>query len=279
VEAHNFEIRKHLLEYDDVMNTQRKIIYGERRTLLEQQDVGEVVEGMLEETLDGILDLYTDEETYPEEWDLTGLAEAVKRQFDLQVSWSKEEIESLTRALLRDDLLQKVQGAYRAKEVQIGTDMIRYLERMILLQVVDSQWKDHLLGMDHLKEGIGLRGYGQKDPLIEYKREGLEMFEAMEGRIAKDAIEYLTKVQVTVEPARAGEGGESPEILLGLRGDSRSTGGGRTPAGQRRDREGAPARSLRPAAAPAMAAPRAKVGRNEPCPCGSGKKYKKCCGQ
>ena len=270
VEAHNFEIRKHLLEYDDVMNTQRKIIYGERRQLLEGEDIREVVEGMLEEVLDGILDLYTNEETYPEEWDRVGLAEAVKRQFDLQVSWTTEEIEGLTRVLLKDDLLQKTQGAYRAKEAQVSTDMMRYLERMILLQVVDSQWKDHLLAMDHLKEGIGLRGYGQKDPLIEYKREGFEMFEAMEARIAKDALEYLMKVQVAVEPERIAQAADLSGLPLTPL---------RTPSERRREREATPSRSLRPAAAPAVAAPRAKVGRNEPCPCGSGKKYKKCCGQ
>ncbi|OGC01403.1 MAG: preprotein translocase subunit SecA [candidate division NC10 bacterium RIFCSPLOWO2_12_FULL_66_18] len=269
VEAHNFEIRKHLLEYDDVMNTQRKIIYGERRQLLEGEDIREVVEGMLEEVLDGILDLYTNEETYPEEWDMVGLAEAVKRQFDLQVSWTTEEIEGLTRVLLKDDLLQKTQGAYRAKEAQVSTDMMRYLERMILLQVVDSQWKDHLLAMDHLKEGIGLRGYGQKDPLIEYKREGFEMFEAMEARIAKDALEYLMKVQVAVEPERVAQAADLSGLPLTPL---------RTPSERRREREATPSRSLRPAAAPAVAAPRAKVGRNEPCPCGSGKKYKKCCG-
>jgi len=269
VEAHNFEIRKHLLEYDDVMNTQRKIIYGERRKLLEGEDIREVVEGMIEEVLDGLLELYTSEDTYPEEWDMVGLAEAIKRQFDLPVSWTKEEIEALTRALLKDDLLQKIQGAYRAKEAQVGTDMMRYLERMILLQVVDTSWKDHLLAMDHLKEGIGLRGYGQKDPLIEYKREGFDMFEAMEARIAKDAIEYLMKVQVAVEPERVARATDLSALPLRPPGD-----------GRRRERELTPTRSLRPAAAPAItAAPRAKVGRNEPCPCGSGKKYKKCCGQ
>jgi preprotein translocase subunit SecA len=270
VEAHNFEIRKHLLEYDDVMNTQRKIIYGERRQLLEGGDIREVTEGMLEEVLDGILGLYTHEESYPEEWDMVGLAEAVKRQFDLQASWTKEEIEGLTQVLLKEDLLQKIQGAYRAKEAQIGTEMMRYLERMILLQVVDSQWKDHLLAMDHLKEGIGLRGYGQKDPLIEYKREGFEMFEAMEARIAKDAIEYLMKVQVAVEPERIAQAADLTELPLSPL---------RTPSERRHERETTPTRSLRPVGSPAVTAPRAKVGRNEPCPCGSGKKYKKCCGQ
>jgi preprotein translocase subunit SecA len=250
------------------MNTQRKIIYGERKQLLEGEDIREVVEGMLEEALDEILDLYASEDTYPEEWDMIGLAEAMKRQFDLQVSWTKEETESLTRALLKDDLLQKTQGAYRAKEAQVGADMMRYLERMMLLQVVDSQWKDHLLGMDHLKEGIGLRGYGQKDPLVEYKREGFELFEGMEARIAKETVERLMKVQVAVEPERVAQAMDLSGLPLTPPGDGR----------RRREREAAPGRSLKPAAASAITAPRAKVGRNEPCPCGSGKKYKKCCG-
>ncbi len=268
VEAHNFEIRKHLLEYDDVMNTQRKVIYGERKKLLEGGDIREVVAGMIEEVLDETLKVYANEETYPEEWDMVGLAEAMKRQFDLQVSWTKEQVESLTLALLRDDLLEKIRSAYQAKEAQVGPDMMRYLERMIMLQVVDSQWKDHLLSMDHLKEGIGLRGYGQKDPLIEYKREGFEMFEAMEARIAKDTVEYLMKVQVAIEPERTREGREAAPQSLAPPGDGR----------RRRERETSPARVLRPAGAPAVAAARVKVGRNDPCPCGSGKKYKKCCG-
>ena len=268
VEAHNFEIRKHLLEYDDVMNTQRKLIYSERRQLLEGEDIRDVVEGLLEEALDAILDLYATEDTYPEHWDMGALAEAAKRQFDLQVSWTKEEIEALTRALLKDELLEKVRSAYKAKEAQVGPDMMRYLERMILLQVVDGQWKDHLLAMDHLKEGIGLRGYGQKDPLIEYKREGYEMFEAMQGRIGKDGVEFLMKVQMAVEPERAGRPAEPSELPLAPPGDGR----------RRRERDLFPTRSLRPEATPAIAVPRAKVGRNDPCPCGSGKKYKKCCG-
>jgi preprotein translocase subunit SecA len=147
--------------------------------------------------------------------------------------------------------------------------MMRYLERMLMLQVVDSQWKDHLLAMDHLKEGIGLRGYGQKDPLIEYKREGFEMFEAMEGRIARDTLTFLMKVQVAVEAERTAAAGDLSERPFASREDGR----------QRRDLASAPALRPRAAAAPALAAAaKAKVGRNEPCPCGSGKKYKKCCG-
>jgi len=280
VEAHNFEIRKHLLEYDDVMNTQRQIIYGERNKILEGESLKDTLQEMRGEVIDGQLALYTNEETYPEEWDLAGLTEAVKRQFDLEISWPAEEVPSLTQALLRDSIEERALKAYEEREAKLGPEMIRYLERMIMLQVVDSQWKDHLLAMDHLKEGIGLRGYGQKDPLIEYKREGFEMFEAMVERIRQQTIEYLYRVQVApadafpfddaqgrpVDEARVAPsaGGRDGDILG--RPEARS---------QPRFAE----RSLRPTAstAPIKIAGK-KIGRNDPCPCGSGRKYKKCCG-
>jgi preprotein translocase subunit SecA len=271
VEAHNFEIRKHLLEYDDVMNNQRKLIYSERKQLLEGEEVRDVIDGMIEEVLDETVGLYVDEEAYPENWDMVGLAEAMKRQFDVEVSWTKEETEGLTPALIKDDLLAKIKAAYQQKEAQVGSDMMRYLERMLMLQVVDSQWKDHLLAMDHLKEGIGLRGYGQKDPLVEYKREGFEMFEAMEARISRDTIAFLMKVQVAVEAERTADARDLSAAPLARPADGRS----------RREPTLTPTRGLRSAAAsaPALApAMKAKVGRNDPCPCGSGKKYKKCCG-
>jgi preprotein translocase subunit SecA len=269
VEAHNFEIRKHLLEYDDVMNNQRKLIYSERRQLLEGEEVRDVIEGMIEEAVDETVGLYVDENAYPENWNLVVLTETAKTQFDVDVSWSAEQREGLTPALIKDELLEKIKAAYAKKEAQIGTEMMRYLERMIMLQVVDSQWKDHLLAMDHLKEGIGLRGYGQKDPLIEYKREGFDMFEAMEARIARDTVMYLMKVQVAVEAERSADAGDLSPLPLAASGDGR----------RRREPAMPPSRMLRPAAAPALAAAtRAKVGRNDPCPCGSGKKFKKCCG-
>ncbi len=272
VEAHNFEIRKHLLEYDDVMNRQRQIIYGERCKILEGENLEDTLAEMRSEVIDGLLALYTNEETYPEEWDLVALAEAVKRQFDLEISWPAEEVPSLTQALLRDSIEERALKAYEEREAKLGPEMLRYLERMIMLQVVDSQWKDHLLAMDHLNEGIGLRGYGQKDPLIEYKREGFEMFEAMVERVKQQTVEYLYRVQVApaesfpfdeagvASPAGAGDG----DLLSRPR-----------PRSQPKPSE----RSLRPmaAAAPIKVAGK-KIGRNEPCPCGSGRKYKKCCG-
>ena len=280
VEAHNFEIRKHLLEYDDVMNTQRQIIYGERNKILEGESLKDTLQEMRGEVIDGQLALYTNEETYPEEWDLAGLTEAVKRQFDLEISWPAEEVPSLTQALLRDSIEERALKAYEEREAKLGPEMIRYLERMIMLQVVDSQWKDHLLAMDHLKEGIGLRGYGQKDPLIEYKREGFEMFEAMVERIRQQTIEYLYRVQVA--PADAfpfdsaqGRPGDEARVAPSAGGRDGDILGRPEARSQPRLAE----RSLRPTAstAPIKIAGK-KIGRNEPCPCGSGRKYKKCCG-
>ncbi|HEY7675956.1 MAG TPA: SEC-C metal-binding domain-containing protein, partial [Candidatus Methylomirabilis sp.] len=276
VEAHNFEIRKHLLEYDDVMNTQRQVVYGERRKILEGKDLRDHVMELGEDVLDGLLDLYTNAETHPEEWDLAGLAEGMKRQFGIDVKVPTEGLAELTQGSLRGDLLDRVQAAYRQKETQVGEPLMRLIEREILLGVVDTQWKDHLLAMDHMKEGIGLRGYGQKDPLIEYKREGFDMFEAMVERIKDQSIERLFRFDVQVvaslegvslEPAAAGLPAGGPQRRPALRPAPPGPvpGGGARPASPPGARQ-----------APVMA-PR-KVGRNDPCPCGSGKKYKKCCG-
>jgi preprotein translocase subunit SecA len=276
VEAHNFEIRKHLLEYDDVMNTQRQVIYGERRKILEGAELRQHVMDVAEDVLDGLLDLYTNAETHPEEWDLAGLAEGMKRQFGVDVNVPTEGLAELTQGGLRGDLWDRVQAAYRQKEAQVGEPLMRLIEREILLGVVDIQWKDHLLAMDHLKEGIGLRGYGQKDPLIEYKREGFDMFEAMVERIKDQSIERLFRFDVQVvaslegaslEPAAAGLPAGGPQRRQALRPAPTAPvpGGGA--------RQGSPPGARQ---APVMA-PR-KVGRNDPCPCGSGKKYKKCCG-
>ena len=272
VEAHNFEIRKHLIEYDDVMNTQRKIIYAERRKILDGESLQDTLAEMRGEVIEEMLSLYANAESYPEQWDLAGLAEAAKRQFDLEISWPAEEVGSLTVALLRDSLEERALKFYEEREARLGPEVMRYLERMVMLQVVDSQWKDHLLAMDHLKEGIGLRGYGQKDPLIEYKREGFEMFEAMVERLKQQTIEYLYRVQVAPDEALAfagareapsGGGGDGDHVL-------------RPPSGpQPRAAE----RSLRPVAAAApIKVVGTKIGRNDACPCGSGRKYKKCCG-
>ena len=264
VEAHNFDIRKHLLEYDDVMNKQREVIYEQRKQVLEGENLKEMFFEMLEEVLDETVGIYADEGRHPEDWDMNGLRDSLIRQFSLNItsdngavsidggkSFNKNDInlESLKEAL-REALEQK----YEKKESEIGSEMMRYLEKMVMLQIIDNQWKDHLLVMDHIKEGIGFRGYAQKNPLNEYKKEGFDAFAAMMQRIKEEITEYVFKIQ-PVREARA-EITQKKQRVIEHRGEG--GGGGGTPSQSKRDVE--------------------KVGRNDPCPCGSGKKYKKCCG-
>ena len=257
VEAHNFDIRKQLLEYDDVMNKQREVIYQHRRAILTGEDLSEEIRGMMTEVVDSFVDVYCPEDQYPEEWDFTGLAEALSAQFGpdfTQRAGSLDDLKNLGRDALREELQERVQQAYKQKEQTLGSDLLRYLEKMLLLQVIDHHWKDHLLGMDQLRDGIGLRGYGQKDPLVEYKREGYDMFAAMMDRIKADTLERLFRVQaVRGEAPAAAPPPPSPLRMTLNRGEE-------------------------PAAPQTVHRAGAKVGRNDPCPCGSGKKYKKCHG-
>ncbi|TAN43154.1 MAG: preprotein translocase subunit SecA [Nitrospirae bacterium] len=247
VESHNFDIRKHLLEYDDVMNKQRTEIYAYRKDILSGGDLREKVISMTEDTVDDILSLYCPEDKGSHEYDLTGLKDALYGTFALTVTGLPEDFSTL-----RENILSLVQKTYEQKETDIGSSMMRYLEKMIVLQVVDSQWKDHLLAMDHLKEGIGLRGYGQRDPLVEYKREAFDMFTDMSGRISTEILTRLFKIQIQRDRETALESQARKVSLNYNRGD-----------------EGAVATAVTRGK---------KTGRNEPCPCGSGKKYKKCCG-
>ena len=269
VEAHNFEIRKHLLEYDDVMNRQRQIIYGERRKILEGENLKEAILEMAEDVLESLVGLYANEDTYPEDWDLRGLSEAMYRQFGVEVAVPTEGIQEMTLGTLKEELWEKVQAAYDRKEQEIGTDLFRYLERVLMLQIVDGQWKDHLLGMDHLKEGIGLRGYGQRDPLVEYKREGFELFDATVERIKEQTVQYLFRLQPTISDLAAEVSAEA---------EAPSGDGQAAPPFRMQPVRPAPKQSFKPSPGPAVAVKAGKVGRNEPCPCGSGTKYKKCCG-
>ena len=291
VEAHNFEIRKHLLEYDDVMSKQREVVYGLRRQLLEGEGIKEELEGMIEDVLDATLDTYAAEELYTEDWDLAGLREALSRQFGLAFIFEQwEEAASAagtptSHANLREHLLGLVTEVYEAREAQLGEAFMRHLEKVFMLQSIDGQWKDHLLSMDHLRDGIGLRGYGQKDPLNEYKRDGYEMFQAMLERWMNETVELLFKVRVE-EPAEV----ELPRGRRGRMVESRADifldvpGEADMPAMP----IGAPQEGMPPLPPEAMGGAAArpetyrregrKIGRNEPCPCGSGKKYKRCCG-
>jgi preprotein translocase subunit SecA len=307
VEAQNFEARKHLLEYDDVMNKQREAVYGLRRQLLEGVEQREMIlEDYVGGILSNLLDEYCNERTRPDQWDLKGLCEKLVDHFGFNLAGSGIKGEELSRHELGEEIFAKLSESYEAKEKILGAATMRYHERMVMLSVIDGLWKDHLLSMDHLKEGINLRGYAQKDPLVEYKRESFELFEAMMLKFQEDTVRFLFRMQIlgpdgqpvteavppprgpvpsappvasAARPVAAGDGApreiaipaRAPSTTIDqiekefqrkkereLAAASRQGGGDSSEASQRRTGE--------------------KVGRNDPCPCGSGKKYKKCHG-
>jgi len=252
VEGQNFDIRKHLLDYDDVMNNQRKVIYEQRKKVLRGQDLWSDIEEMVEEITGELLQEFAGDKNHPQDWDLKSLDEALFKQFNLRLNISNEkEINSVDA--LRTHILENVLKYLHEKEKEFGPELMTYLMKVIMLQAIDTHWKEHLLSMDHLREGIGLRGYGQKDPVREYQREGYSMFMEMIGRIKMDTLEKLCLVRIQKEE-------EVEEIRQKQKQDYVLSRGEDTPANQTIKRESV------------------KVGRNDPCPCGSGKKYKKCCG-
>jgi len=293
VEGQHFESRKHLLEYDDVMNKQREAVYGLRRRLLEgteQKDL--ILEDYVSALLGELLNQYCPEKAHVDDWDIKGLKDAIFTRFGVDILAEGVKPETLNRQELGDAIFAKLRERYDAKEKLIGPDAMRHHERMIMLSVVDQQWKDHLLSMDHLKEGIGLRGYGQHDPLVEYKKESFEMFEAMMQRFQEDTVRYLYLMQILERPREAppqpvaeaaptseagGDGnGHRPPRLVSTSADELEEAFMR-----RKRRELEQARMAGAGdAAPVQQVVRSqeKVGRNDPCPCGSGKKYKKCHG-
>ena len=253
VEGHNFDIRKQLLEYDDVMNTQRKVIYEQRKQVLASDDLKQDVLEMIEDVSSRLVDTFCEQGKYAEEWDLKGLAGAVKKSFS--VTLDPEKLRSVNGIEeLKESLAATLKEAYEKKEQDSGTEFLRWLEKRVILDMIDSLWKEHLLNMDHLKEGIGLRGYGQQDPLVAYKKEGFEMFMEMVDRIKMDTLERLSTVQVVRQEAMERETRRRPQKLVMNRGEQG-------------DEPKKPVRAEN------------KVGRNDPCPCGSGKKYKKCHGR
>jgi preprotein translocase subunit SecA len=199
VEGQNFTIRKHLLEYDDVMNKQRETIYKMRKEILEGKDMKSYVQETAETLVDWHLDSYANKDKNPEEWDVEALKQALGPQFGLNIDELHIDWQAVTYDELRDKLVGILKAVYDGKERILTPSRTREFERIIMLQVIDSQWKDHLLGMDYLKEGIGLRGYGQRDPLVEYKKESYEMFQAMMDRIEEDTIRYLYLIQPVIE--------------------------------------------------------------------------------
>lgn len=252
VEAHNFDIRKQLLEYDDVMNKQRVVIYKQRRNLLHGDGLRDEIFNIADELTDKMVSACCNEDSYPDEWDLKGLADAASGQLSVTID-NIDELKDKGIDVIKEYLRKMVETAYSKKEEEFGQEVLRQIERMVMLRVIDSNWKDHLLSMDYLKEGIGLRGYGQKDPLIEYKREGFELFSDMIERIKSDAITNLFRIQKVSEPQTTASSVHEREQKWQMnRGD--------TPAQKTVHRDGK------------------KTGRNDPCICGSGKKYKRCCG-
>ncbi len=271
VEAHNFDIRKHLLEYDDVMNKQRESIYRMRRQALVQEDLRREIAEMMERVLDAVLARNTEEKEYPESWNWDGLREEMRRLFLLDVGRPQERIQHLTVPNLRQLLWDSVQEHYRSKEQMLGSELIRRVERYALLQTIDENWREHLHKIDMIKEGIGLRAYGQKDPLVEYKRESYNMFVELLDSIDAQATELLFKAH----PGNMTPPQPRPVSVTTFKPDAAGLGR-QAPAPEADLAAGRPAAPMPKQAPVVKQGPR--VGRNDPCPCGSGKKFKKCCG-
>jgi preprotein translocase subunit SecA len=322
VEAQNFSARKHLLEYDDVMNKQRENVYGMRRMILEGKDTRQHVLDLAREVLDWYLDSYADEKQDPEQWNLEGLRLALRETYGLDVPL--EQLAKMGRGEMAETFAERIRAKYDEKERQVGPELMLFHQRMIMLQIVDTQWKDHLYSLDHLKEGIGLRGYGQRDPLVEYKKESFNMFQALRDRIDEEILRWVFLYQPVPVPQAAiggdGHGTEEeppPPVVAGrprrprgpepadaavppeLKGFesippwqatagraqprnltfndpsealSGSGGAGRFAGAEPKEAHGGgdEVQTVR------REGP--KVGRNDPCPCGSGRKYKKCHG-
>jgi preprotein translocase subunit SecA len=251
VEGINFNIRKNLIEYDDVMNQQRKVIYSQRRDILKGEGLGETIDGMIDEVVeDGVLN-NTDPKVFPEEWNMGALTDRVQNIFGLFPRFSKEETHDFTQDKLIERLKKEILNTYVRKEKDTDPEAFLFFQKIAMLQAVDELWMDHLLSMDRLKEGIGLRGYGQMDPLKEYQKEGYSMFVSMVDNIKENTLKTLFRIRLTMEeqpPARL----PKKNIVLSHSGD------GEVQTVKRKS---------------------PKVGRNDPCPCGSGKKYKHCCGR
>ncbi|NLG80635.1 MAG: preprotein translocase subunit SecA [Firmicutes bacterium] len=254
VEARNFDIRKQVLEYDDVMNKQREVIYRDRRMVLRGENLKDRIMEMIAQVARGILDIYANEKVFQEEWDLDGLVDRVNRTFALAspVTVTRESLAGLRRPELEKHIVEVARKAYEEREALIGPERMRALEKLVMLRIIDSKWMDHLQAMDDLREGIGLRAYGQRNPLQEYQIEGWQMFEALKASIQEDIVTWMFRVGID-------SGERQPKARR-----YRITMSG---SGQDEERPRVEQRRVK------------KVGRNDPCPCGSGKKYKKCCGR
>ena len=263
VEAHNFEIRKNLLEYDDVHNQQRKSIYGLRRKVLGGETVRDQVFDVFEDCVVDMVDQFCPDKKHPDEWNLKGVEELTLETFNVRLSLNGVDP---SRENIQDVVWKAIEETYKAREERFGAAAMRELEKWIYLNAIDHQWKDHLLAMDHLREGIGLRGYGQKDPKIEYKKEGFDMFVDMLKRIKVDVAAKLMRVEI-----------QSMDQIEAFRPDEQEMHMAHGEAGGFEGEDGEASADGEEAKAVTVQREAPKVGRNDPCPCGSGKKYKKCC--
>ena len=289
VEARNFDIRKHVLEYDDVMNQQREVIYGERKKILLGENLRENILAMVKHIIKDEMTQYANEKLYPEEWQLDALIEDAEKVYAPKGRLKKEELEQLARDEIQEELEKVAEEGYRTRELMFGEENMRELEKVVMLRVVDQKWMDHLDHMDMLREGINLRAYGQRNPLVEYKIEALTMFEEMEASIMDQIASLMYHVSImTPQPAASQAGADSAEALPAPVVDE----GAQRRAEQLLARERSKledhlmnARASHgdesvPAEARAEKGEDGKkVGRNDPCPCGSGKKYKNCHGK
>jgi preprotein translocase subunit SecA len=308
VESQNFEARKHLLEYDDVMNKQREAVYGLRHQLLKGLDQKElIVEDYVPNIMSDLLDEFASERVHPDQWDIKSLNNKLIEHFGFDIHAEGVDTAQMTRHELGETLFDQLKAKYEAKEELIGDQAMRFHERMVMLSVLDGLWKDHLLNMDHLKEGIGLRGYAQQDPLVAYKKESFELFEDMMGRFQEDTVRFLFQMRIVgpdgqpveiptprmrqaipAAPAVASAEGfgnghrESapPPVAIPTRAPSTTIDELEREFERKKKRELEHARmaGAGDAEAPVQRRVGEKVGRNDPCPCGSGKKYKKCHG-
>jgi preprotein translocase subunit SecA len=244
VESRNFGIRKNVLEYDDVINQQREVIYGERKKVLSGEDLKETVSSMIDDVIDAVVESFAGEAKWSDEWDLNGLMTYLEQHVIPAPGFTAESLKGQTREAVKEFLQEQTHSLYESREQEMGAEIMRELERRILLHFIDQKWMDHIDAMDQLRNGISLRAYGQKDPLVEYKFEAYEAFQAMVYSIKEDVVRFVLRVKVMQAPE------ERKTVVY-----SNSEEGSRKPVRSK------------------------KIGRNEPCPCGSGKKYKQCCGR
>lgn len=262
VEMHHFEMRKHVLQYDDVMNVQRETIYSQRRKILEGADLRPTVVGYLHETVRSAIDMFCTEGVHPSEWDTDGLFDYINEILPLELYAKKSDLRDKRREELQDLLSDIVERSYRAKEEEIGPELMREIERHVALDMINRKWIDHLDAMDFLQEGIGLRGYAQRDPLVEYKKEAYELFQSMLAGLQDDIARIMYRVQTQAPPPRRRPVYRNL-VELSAQGPQGMGDGSEAARGAQK--------------APVSASKPSKIGRNDPCPCGSGKKFKKCC--